>query len=208
MENNFNIPIQILKPFGPSIVKLKLPDEFIVQMNDYIEKIISDKKKLKELDNGQNLVGAVRNEFTLEEDFIKIIKWKEFLTIVCKAWLKEKEKIEMKSITLQKSWIVRQFKNEYNPVHDHTGHISGVGYLKLPKNMGNTPQEKKLNKNGCIEFIHGISNTFSHPSIIIKPALGDFFMFPNYLLHTVYPFSDTDEERRSISFNATIDDLV
>ena len=28
---------------------------------------------------------------------------------------------------------------------------------------------------------------------------------PNYLMHTVYPFSDTDEERRSISFNAQID---
>ena len=30
-------------------------------------------------------------------------------------------------------------------------------------------------------------------------------MFPNYLLRTVYPFSDTDEERRSVSFNAILD---
>ena len=27
-------------------------------------------------------------------------------------------------------------------------------------------------------------------------------------LHTVFPFSDTEEERRSISFNATIDENI
>ena len=26
----------------------------------------------------------------------------------------------------------------------------------------------------------------------------------NYLMHTVYPFSGTDEERRSVSFNAQV----
>ena len=39
MEEKFNnIKLQILQPFGPSIVKLKLPNEIIVKMNDYIEK--------------------------------------------------------------------------------------------------------------------------------------------------------------------------
>jgi hypothetical protein len=39
---------------------------------------------------------------------------------------------------------VRQFKNEYNPIHYHDGHISGVGYLKVPKDMGK--QSKKIKK--------------------------------------------------------------
>ena len=34
------------------------------------------------------------------------------------------------------------------------------------------------------------------------------FIFPNYMMHTVYPFTDSDEERRSISFNAKIDDNI
>ena len=33
------------------------------------------------------------------------------------------------------TWVVRQFKGEYNPVHYHQGDLSGVGYIKLPKNM-------------------------------------------------------------------------
>ena len=39
------------------------------------------------------------------------------------------------------------------------------------------------------------------------PEVGNFYLFPNYLMHTVYPFTRYfDEERRSVSFNAKIDD--
>ena len=47
---------------------------------------------------------------------------------------------------------------------------------------------------------------FLSDSIIkFKPEVGNFYFFPNYMMHTVYPFTGTDEERRSISFNARID---
>ena len=29
-----------------------------------------------------------------------------------------------------KSWIVRQFKNEYNPMHIHSGHVSELDISK------------------------------------------------------------------------------
>jgi hypothetical protein len=42
-----------------------------------------------------------------------------------------------------KTWVVRQFSNEYNPTHWHGGHISGAGFLKVPKSLGpSTPQKK------------------------------------------------------------------
>ena len=46
----------------------------------------------------------------------------------------------------------------------------------------------------------------SHSTLNIIPEVGDFYSFPNYLMHTVFPFKDTDEERRCISFNCKIDD--
>ena len=48
----------------------------------------------------------------------------------------------------------------------------------------------------------------SPSTISLKPKVGDFYFFPNYLMHTVFPFKDTKEERRSISFNAKIDDNI
>ena len=48
----------------------------------------------------------------------------------------------------------------------------------------------------------------SNPKFSITPAVGDFYIFPHYMMHTVYPFTGSDEERRSISFNATIDSKI
>ena len=42
----------------------------------------------------------------------------------------------------------------------------------------------------------------------ITPQVGDFYFFPNYLMHTVFPFKNTDEERRCISFNCKIDENI
>ena len=46
--------IEILRPFGPSIVKVQLPLEIINQMNDYTDTIVKDQNKSTELDHGKN----------------------------------------------------------------------------------------------------------------------------------------------------------
>ena len=82
-----------------------------------------------------------------------------------------------------------------------------MGYLKVPKNFGSYSQgNKRHNDNGKLELINGSKKLFCKPTYTITPAVGDFYLFPNYMLHTVYPFTGTDEERRSVSFNAKIDE--
>ena len=197
--------LQILRPFGPSIVKLSIPDDLVKKLNDYTDRIILDEEKITKLDHSNQLAGKVKQEFLLENEFMQEIKWGEFLAKAIKVWLQNDSNKELKSIDIIRCWIVRQFQNEYNPVHLHSGHISGVGYLKVPKSFGTVSEKKKINDKGRLTFIHGSVNLFSKATYVIKPEVGDFYLFPNYLLHTVYPFSDTDEERRSISFNAQLD---
>ena len=108
------------------------------------------------------------------------------------------------------SWIVRQFENEYNPTHWHGGHVSGAGFLKVPNTLGQHVQKKNEKKyqGGNLQLIHG-TNMFLCKSILdIVPKVGDFYFFPNYLMHAVFPFKDSKEERRSISFNAKIDEKI
>ena len=197
--------LEILQPFGPSILKVTIPDEMIKQMNNYIDEVIKDEKKSKFLDGGYKLAGNVAQEISLEGEFMKKIKWIDFLALSVQRWLLKKTGKKLKKFDLIASWIVRQFKNEYNPVHFHGGHVSGVGYLKVPKNMGHTVQKDKKNRNGNLVLIHGSSQFLSKSILNIEPKVGDFYFFPNYIMHTVYPFSDTDEERRSVSFNANLD---
>ncbi len=198
---------EIFKPFGPSIVKISIPEDIISSMNSYVEEIIKDKEKLKENDEGHKLAGNVYQEFLLDTDFMKKIKWANFLGLVCEKWVWREKALKLKKFQIIKSWIVRQFKNEYNPIHYHTGNISGVGYLKVPSTMGETQQKNKtINNNGKLILIDGSKKMFCSPTYTITPKVGDFYLFPSYLMHTVYPFSDTEEERRSVSFNAIIDE--
>jgi len=206
-ENN---QIKVIKPFGPTIARVKMSNELIEILNNYVDKIISDEDKIIELDHGSKLAGNVSQEFKLEKEFIENSGYKNFLSESVREWLKLSGYKKVKEFKVISSWIVRQFKNEYNPVHWHGGHISGVGYLKVPNSLGETiqPLSNKNNKNGNLELIYGSKQFLSDSSFSIKPEIGYFYFFPHYMMHTVYPFADTNEERRSISFNAFIDDEI
>jgi len=199
----------IIKPFGPSVVKLRIPENLVNKLNVYVDQIIEDEKKSSKLDHGSNLAGQVSQEFVLEKDFMQEAGWGIFLGNACDKWVEYIYQKKMSKFEIISSWIVRQFKNEYNPTHWHGGHISGVGYLKVPKNLGSWKKNKeKDNVNGCLQLIHGSKMFMSRSIYTAKPEVGDFYLFPNYLMHAVFPFKDTDEERRSVSFNAYIDDDI
>jgi hypothetical protein len=200
--------MKVIRPFGPTIAKVKIPRDIIDELNNYVDKITVDKKKSKELDYGKKLAGNVKQEFILEKEFQVLSGWENFLKENTEKWILESIKKKISEFKIMSSWIVRQFSNEYNPIHYHSGHISGVGYLKLPKTFGDTVQKDKVNHNGNLELVHGAAMFLSPSTLHIKPEIGDFYFFPNYLMHCVYPFEDTDEERRSISFNAVVDNNI
>ena len=90
-----------------------------------------------------------------------MMDYQNFYLMQPKAYISGSIKKEIKKFEIAKVWVVRQFKGEYNPVHWHGGHISGVGYLKLPKSFGDSIQSnKKENPNGSINFLHGNKQFF------------------------------------------------
>jgi len=201
---------KFIKTFGPSIVKAKIPEKLLNDLNEYVDKIIEDKEKAKKLDLGPKLAGDVTQEFQLEGEFAKKIGWLRFLANVTSEWIKFETGKKITEFNVTNSWVVRQFKNEYNPIHWHSGHISGAGFLKVPKTLGSHLQDKgdKKYSGGNLNLIHGSNMFLSRSMYEIKPEVGDFYFFPHYVMHTVYPFKGTEEERRSISFNATIDERI
>ena len=199
-----------LRVLGPAVLRVKIPDKIIKKLNEYIDNTIKNKSKAEKLNYGEKLVGDVTQEFLLEIEFVKSSGWLDFLGNCSKIYTQLNEGKKITKFNLLDTWVVRQFKNEYNPTHWHGGHISGAGFLKVPKILGDSVQKKKdINyRGGNLQLIHG-SRMFTCPSTYnIVPEVGDFYVFPNYLMHTVFPFKGTDEERRSISFNATIDDEI
>jgi len=195
--------MKILSPFGPKIAQLKLSKSLINKINKEVDRISSQKRLTKKYDYSKKLVGQVKQEIQLPKNFIKKYLAKKINQSI-KEFIKSTTGKTTKTINIKNFWVVSQFSHEYNPVHYHNGHVSGVGYLKIPKF---TTNKKSLTTNGTIDFINGNKMFLNNSIFNHKPRVGDVILFPNYLMHTAYPFT-SNGERRSFSFNAEIDNSI
>ena len=57
---------EILKPFGPSILKVTIPNEIVSEMNKYVDDLTLNQEKIAKLDHGKYLEGNVHREFRLD----------------------------------------------------------------------------------------------------------------------------------------------
>ena len=192
---------EIIRAFSPAIGKYKISENLIKIINDYIDDILKDQNKIDELYHGKNLAGEIKYEIKLTKEFINEFLYDPLKDIVYN-FIKSTLNKEFNSFEIKSSWAVCQFESDYNPIHWHDGHLSGVMYTKIPSDFGGS--YKELNKNGNIAFIHGSTQLTASSVFDVKPKIGDLFLFPSNMMHTVYPFF-SDEERRSVSFNVFLD---
>ena len=189
-----------IRPFGPTVGRAKVSKKFLNILNKNIDTQVLTKKN----DYSSKLASQIKKEIKITHRFIKKYLDKELKKHI-KKFLKNENIKDIKNIKILNLWVVSQFKGEYNPLHYHNGDLSGVGYLKVPKNMTENKliKNKKNKTNGTIDFINGQKGFLSKSIYNIVPKQRDLIIFPNYLLHTAYPFN-VDSERRSFSFNAKI----
>ena len=192
--------MKTFRAFGPTIGKSKLSKKIITILNAYIDKSQFSKKN----DYSSKLASQIKNEIKIPKTIVDKSLSKELIKNI-KIYLNKSDIKKIKEIKIINLWVVRQLKNEYNPIHYHEGQLSGVGYLKIPKDMNQNKlvKNKKIKTNGTIDFINGQKNFLSKSIYNLNPKLRDLLIFPNYLMHTAYPFN-VDGERRSFSFNAKI----
>lgn len=93
---------------------------------------------------------------------------------------------------IQNMWANVNQKGSFNYHHIHEGYLSGVFYLKVPKNSG-----RLIFTNPCIRSeMHPIKNK-NYP---VNPEPFACIVFPSWLEHYVEP-NMSDDYRVSISFN-------
>ena len=192
--------MKTFRAFGPTIGKSKLSKKIITILNTHVDRSQFSKKN----DYSSKLASQIKNEIKIPKTIVNKSLSAELIKNI-KIYLDKSDIKKIKEIKIINLWVVRQLKNEYNPIHYHEGQLSGVGYLKIPKNMNQNKliKNKKIKTNGTIDFINGQKNFLSKSIYNLNPKLGDLLIFPNYLMHTAYPFN-VDGERRSFSFNAEI----
>ena len=225
-------PLQTYFPFGPPIGHAELPEEMIKDLNKGCDDIIKSKELSKSEDWSPQLVGQVEQEIKIPIPILD--KWGRWFNSQIRTYMAgyfsqlfipqqtilgvSREKAfktigEMK-IDVLSAWYVRSFAGDYNPIHTHTDcQLTCVGYLKVPNlsneriKSGSNRVQKKYTPAGNLEVLSSTGTTpsvFENDRISFKPKVGNWYLFPANIRHSVYPFT-CDGERRSFSINMNTD---
>ena len=190
---------------GEIIIKLEMPKTFIDEINN-----IFDEKEKTTVDWTTQLAGKIKKEKLVNNLLSDSLKgtfqmcFQEYMKLSGQLVLQQTHQP-----VLDNAWINDMFAGEYNPAHFHSSKNSFVGlssvlFLKTPDTYGEEIINPKTPSNGHLEFIGGQQHSLAISQLRLSPKVGDFFIFPYTLVHTVYPFSGTDQMRRTLSYNCDI----
>ncbi|MBE0616157.1 MAG: hypothetical protein IH604_21010 [Burkholderiales bacterium] len=189
-------------PFGPMISRVRAPVALVDGLNSYADGLIA-------------AAGAGNRgpgEITLPEDFVRA-GGEDSLASSTARWmaqyLETADDRAIGKVRFESFWMVRHFAGTFSPAHFHSGDVSGVLYLKVPDQIENEREEEQQSyinarRAGYITFLIGGKQRYSKSVISFKPRVGDFYIFPGWLLHAVEPFLG-EGERRAMSFNAFVE---
>ena len=197
---------------GQSVLRYKVPTNIFLTINSIYEKNFVNLPEAN-----KQLVGKIKNEHSIfyngeEESKMKkhslipleVQQW--FLTMFHHYLLFNK--IKNYKAHLNSIWINEMKAHEYNPVHIHQGTLftglSSVMILKLPSHYGVEYSAENSPQNGRLQILGSSSGQFSNVDYQPEIEVGDFYIFPYDMRHTVYPFNGTSEVRRTLAANCDV----
>jgi hypothetical protein len=186
-------PMEFFSPFGPMIAKTRMPDSLVERINRFADREVTPGKGKEVL-----LPGAL-----IEEGGNDSLA--QFTTATIRRYLAGLESTSPARVEFEVFWIVSQYAGTPSPVHFHSADLSGVLYLKVPEIDAAEEATTYISgrQAGYINFLIGGKQRFSKSLISFRPRVGDFYIFPGWLLHGAEPFRG-EGERRSMSFNAVV----
>jgi len=180
--------------WGPFLYKTKLPDESI-------EKILSFCKRDILLDYRKELAGHINEEYLLNTDDLFAIL-APYINSYVLALYEQRGVVIHKNIKMTRAWVNYMKQGEFNPPHTHSGDLSCVLYLNIPSDMNKNKinHVARSSAPGSIVFSYGEKLKENLSNHTFFPEKGDFYIFPSWLQHYVFPFK-SKEERISVSAN-------
>lgn len=158
------------------------------QSKDYIDTILSLEKtepSVKKSNSGGYQTHDNLHDIPVFKEFVSALE--RISASCCEEYLSK----QCKTIVTE-MWGNINYKYCYNAAHIHGGALSGVFYLKAPKNCG-----KLILRNPAVRSDGQLINT---PNYSIVPENLALILFPSWLEHYVEP-NLSEEVRMSISFN-------
>ena len=126
-----------------------------------------------------------------------------------------------RTMILDSCWSVKMNQHDYNPIHTHftdaRNGLATICYIKVPEHIRqdaftshkNPDNDGRQMTDGLLQFKWqnqhaGELDDYSQPAeTLIIPTVGDYYVFPKWLHHAVYPYNGT-EQRWSVQTNLNV----
>ena len=184
--------LEVFSPFGPYICRTRMPDSLLNRVNAMADSCCDENRSSElVLDRAQCTEGDRHSLVRFAASFVS-------------DYLAALNQTKIAGVDFEAFWIVNQLAETTSPTHFHSTPLAGVVYLRTPQ-IDETNQQKSYmlgRKAGYINFLWGGKQQHSRSIASFKPAVGDAYLFPGWLLHVAEPFAGTGL-RRSLAFNAS-----
>jgi hypothetical protein len=184
----------LFSPFGPMLARVRMPGAVIERINRYADAVATPEQGSEFLVPPE--IAFEGGESSLAAHTARFIR----------RYVRCVDRTEVSDVAVDVFWVVSQYAGTPSPVHFHSGDISGVAYLRVPELASDAREDETYisgRQAGFINFVIGGKQALSKSLISFRPEVGDFYIFPGWLLHGAEPFRGRGE-RRSLAFNANI----
>jgi hypothetical protein len=203
------------------VLESTLPDDLFQFLKTSIDNLTEDSETYN-----LRLSGHIREEYSLDHinDTMS-----SYIIALANAWhaahpgyidkFEEVTKNNNYELQLDRLWVNKQKKYEFNPLHTHPSVLSFVIWVKIPYKLedemqyfpamsGNaTDRGSVFTSQFCFVYLDSLGKITKMPVPVDSNYEGTIMMFPSSLNHIVYPFYTSDEYRISVSGNIKINVL-
>jgi len=179
---------------GPKVLSTTIDNIMLYKLRDHANSLLTGPNS----DYSSDLAGKNTHQYVLEYTVANNIGLDKFLLKAGQEYLNEVNTHE--PLHILSAWVNICQHSDYNPIHEHTGLLSGVLYIDCPPSTSDTSNNNVPLTDGHTQFIFGQELRFSNALLTIYPKPGTLLLFPSWLMHTAYP-SRSELNRTTISFN-------
>ena len=180
------------------------------------QEINSIKDKFDGIDNRKNLAGNISKEFLLPNSVSHLENIFTPAILEYDSQFDYLQSVQMntrdKPIKLDTPWVNFQRKHEFNPPHIHSGVFSFALWIDIPYYINEemeveSSRESNMNVPGHFTFtyLNALGNLSTEYIPADKTWNNKALLFPSKMMHSVQPFTTSDDYRVSVSGNFKID---
>ena len=201
--------MEIVKFHNPGVLIDRLPDHIFANVKEQIQ---IKRQQTTNLDNKRkNALQILSIKEIDDTPYIEdlSIHIKNMFRVWCESFEVEFD-FNNQKVDIGHVWTNYMRGGDFAPAHKHTSFVSFVLWVQIPYTI---EKEQRVhyeegnidytNRNGAFEFVYSRLNGEKeiHRMSLDKRDEGTIIMFPSNMIHFVYPFFSSDQERISIAGN-------